>query len=284
MRRYGVMTIFGMLCVSSFAQSPKVAPKIAKSSSDAEVLLAKTKALYDTPFRSGLISFSCTVEFDFAKNLKSNFGEAARTDSPIAQLLEPIKYQVFVDHSGAIISAKTKLPEFTQLPIAAQLEESNRYLIQTGLSNWVPYAYGEVLPIAPTNYQFEKTATGYNLSMDGRGIIGKLILDPDLHLLHGVIETSQHIEITTKFVDAPNGLVLAASSTDTDHAGVARFTYTYQTVDGFQLPQHVEVASEKNKMTLDYTLTDCKAQHGIVVHVAPPPKPSPDAPEIPGKP
>ena len=115
-------------------------------------------------------------------------------------------------------------------------------LCKTGLSNWVPYAYGEVLPIAPTSYQFERTTTGYNLSMAGQSITGKLILDPDLHLRGGVIETSQHIEITTKFVDSPNGLVLAASSTDTDHAGVARFTYTYQVVDGFQLPQHVGVA------------------------------------------
>jgi len=145
--------------------------------------------------------------------------------------------------------------------------------MQTGLSNWVPYAYGEVFPIAPTNYQFEKTATGYNLSMAGQGITGKLILDPDLHLREGVIETSQHIEITTKFVNAPNGLVLAESSTDTDHAGVARFTYTYQVVDGFQLPQHVGVTSEQNKMTLNYVLTDCKAQRGIIVNVAPPTKP-----------
>lgn len=273
MRRYVVIAILGISCVSSFSQSLKVAPKISKSPSDAEVLLTKTKALYDTPFGSGLISFSCAIDFDFTKFLKSNYGEAARTDNPIAQLLEPIRYRVFVDHSGATISAQPKLPDFSQLPIAAQLEESNRALIQTGLNNWVPYAYGEVLPIAPTNYQFEKTATGYDLSMSGRGITGKLLLDQDLRLREGVIDTSQHIEITTKFVDAPNGLVLAASSTDTDHAGVARFTYTYQTVDGFQLPQHVGVALEQNKMTLNYTLTDCKAQHGTVVHVAPPPKP-----------
>jgi hypothetical protein len=273
MHRYAVITILGISCASSFSQSIKVAPKVAKSPSDAEVLLAKTKALYDTPFRSGLVSFSCAIDFDFARHLKNNFGDAARMDSPIAQLLEPIRYRVFVDHLGAIMSAQPKLPDFSQLPIAAQLEESNRSLMQTGLSNWVPYAYGEVLPIAPTNYQFEKTATGYNLSMDGQGITGKLILDPDLRLREGVIETSQHIEITTKFVDAPNGLVLAASSTDTDHAGVARFTYTYQVVDGFQLPQHVGVASEQNKMTLNYTLTECKTQHGIVVHVAPPTKP-----------
>jgi hypothetical protein len=273
MPRYVVIAVLGILCASSFSQSIKIAPTVAKSPSDAAVLLAKTKALYDTPFRSGLVSFSCAIDFDFAKHLKSNFGDAARTDSAIAQLLEPIRYRVFVDHSGATISAQPKLPDFSQLPIAAQLEESNRSLIQTGLSNWVPYAYGEVLPIAPTNYQFDKTATGYNLSMDGQGITGKLILDRDLRLREGVIDASQHIEITTKFVVAPNGLVLAASSTNTDHAGVARFTYTYQVVDGFQLPQHVELASEQNKMTMNYTLTDCKTQHGIVVHVAPPTKP-----------
>ena len=133
----------------------------------------------------------------------------------------------------------------------------------------MPYAYGEVLPIGSTNYQFEKTATGYNLSMDGQGITGKLILDNDLRLVSGIIDTTQHIEITSQFVNAPNGLVLAASSTDTDHAGVARYTYAYQVVDGFQLPQRVGLKSEQNKMTLNYTLTDCKTQHAIVVHVAP---------------
>ncbi len=273
MRRFVMIAFLGISCVSSYSQSVEVAPKITKSPSGADALLAKTKALYDTPFQMGLISFSCAIDFDFAGHLKSNFGVAARTDSPIAQLLGPVKYRVLVDHSGATVSVQPKLPDFSQLPIAAQLEESNRSLMQTGLSSWVPYAYGEVLPIAPTNYQFEKTATGYNLSMDGRGITGKLILDQDLHLLSGTIDTSQHIEITTNFADAPNGLVLAESSTNTDHAGVARFTYTYQIVDGFQIPQHVEVASEQNKMRLKYTLTDCKTQHGTIVHVAPPAKP-----------
>ncbi|MDP9050887.1 MAG: hypothetical protein M3O31_09245 [Acidobacteriota bacterium] len=235
-------------------------------------MLAKTKALYDTPFQSGLINFSCAIDFDFTQHLKSNFGETARTDSPIAQLIKPIKYLIFVDHSGATVSGQSRLPDFSQLPIAAQLEESNRNLIQTGLSNWVPYAYGEVLPIAPTSYQFEKTATGYNLSMNGQGIIGTLTLDHDLHLVSGIIDTSQHIEITTKFASAPNGLVLSESSTNTDHAGVARFTYTYQMVEGFQLPEHVSLSSEQNKLTLNYTLTDCKAQHGVVIHVAPPVK------------
>jgi hypothetical protein len=269
MLRYFLITILGISCVTSFCQSPK----IAKSPSDAEGLLGKTKALYDTPFQSGLINFSCAIDFDFAQYLKSNFGEAARTDSPVAQLLKPIRYRIFVDHSGATVSAQPKLPDFSQLPLAAQLEESNRYLMQTGLNNWVPYAYGEILPIGPTDYQFEKTATGYDLSMHGQGITGKLILDQDLRIVSGILDTSQHIEMSTKFVSAPNGLVLAASSTDTDHSGVARFTYTYQVVDGFQLPQRVGLTSEQNMMTLNYTLSDCKTQHGTVVRVAPPTKP-----------
>jgi hypothetical protein len=269
MLRYFLIAILGVSCVTSFCQSPV----IAKSPGDADGLLAKTKALYDTPFQSGLINFSCTIDFDFAQHLKSNFGDAARTDSPIAQLLKPIRYRIFVDHSGATISPQPSLPDFSQLPLAAQVEESNRNLMQAGLNNWVPYAYGEVLPIAPTNYQFEKTATGYNLSMDGKGITGKLILDHDLRVVSGTIDTSQHLDMTTKFVSASNGLVIAESSTDTDHTGVARFTYTYQIVDGFQLPQRVGVTSEQNKITLSYALTDCKAQHGIIVHVAPPAEP-----------
>lgn len=269
MLRSFLVAILWISSVTTFCQSPK----LAKSSTDAEGLLTKTKALYDTPFRSGLISFSCAVDFDFAQHLKSNFGENARTDSPIAQLLKPIRYQVFVDHSGATASAQPKLPDFSQLPLAAQLEESNRNLIQTGLSNWVPYAFGEVLPISPTKYQFEKTATGYNLIMNGQGITGRLLLDQDLYVVSGIIDTSQHIEITTRFMSAANGLVLAASSTDTDHSGVARFTYTYQVVDGFQLPQRVSLTSEQNKMTLSYTLTECKTQHGIVIRVAPQTKP-----------
>jgi hypothetical protein len=265
MLRSFLIALVGVSCATSLCQSPK----IAESPGDAEILLAKTEALYDTPFRSGLINFSCAIDFDFAQYLKNNFGEAARTDSPIAQALKPIRYRIFVDHSGATVSAQPKLPDLSQIPLAAQLEESNRALMQVGLMNWVPYAYGEVLPISPTNYQFEKTATGYNLSMDGQGITGKLILDQDLHLVSGIVDTSQHIEITTKFVSAPNGLVLAASSTNTDHAGVVHFTYTYQVIDGFQLPQRIELISDQNKMSMNYMLTDCKVQHGLLIHLAP---------------
>src|ERR1700710_1341107 len=142
MPRCFLIAILAISYVTLFCQSPKV----ERSPSEAVALLAKTKALYDTPFRTGLINFDCAIGFDFDQYLKSNWGEAARTDSPLTQLLKPIRYRVFVDRSGATVSAQPKLPDFTQLPLASQLEESNRDLMQMGLTNWVPYAYGEVLP------------------------------------------------------------------------------------------------------------------------------------------
>lgn len=196
-----------------------------------------------------------------------------RRTAQFAELLKPIRYRAFVDHTGATISTQSKRPDPNQVPIAAQLEEADRNLIQMGRNNWVPYAYGEVLPVAPTIYRFEKTVSGYDLSMRGQGITGRLVLDQDLHVIGGVLDTTQHIEITTTFVHGSKGLVLAASSTHTDHAGVARFTYTYQSVDAFQLPQRVGLSSEANRLALNYTLTDCRAEHGIVIHVAPPSKP-----------
>ena len=84
-----VIALLWISCVTSFCQSPK----LLTSSSDAEGLLAKTRALYDTPFQSGLINFSCAVDFDFAQHLKSNFGETSQTNTPISQLLKPIRYE-----------------------------------------------------------------------------------------------------------------------------------------------------------------------------------------------
>ncbi|AEU36624.1 hypothetical protein [Granulicella mallensis] len=188
MPRYLLIAILAISYVTSFCQSPKV----ARSPSEAVALLAKTKALYDTPFRAGLINFDCAIDVDFDQYLKSNFGKAARTDSPLAQLLKPIRYRVFVDRSGATVSAQPKLPDFSQLPLASQLEESNRDLMQMGLTNWVPYAYGEVLPVGPTNYQFEKTITGYNLSMDGLEITGKLT-DFSIHLAGDLYRTPAEV-------------------------------------------------------------------------------------------
>jgi hypothetical protein len=241
-------------------------PCFSQSNDTDQSLLEKTKALYDTPFRRGLISFDCAIQFDLKQHLKDNLAPAAAATGPLFDLIEPIRYRVFVDGSGAIVSAQPKLPDLSKVPHANDAEESNRNLMQFGLGNWVPYAYGELLPLGPTKYKFEKTPIGYTLSMHGDNLESVLRLDRDLHLISGTVEKPMHIEMTQNFIKGPDGLVLAASSTNTEHAGIVNYQYTYQAIDGFQIPDSIILTSPQG-ITLRYKLTDCKAQHGIVVKV-----------------
>ena len=121
MPRFFLIAILCISCVASFCQSPK----LVKSPSDAEGLLTKTKALYDTPFRSGLISFSCEVNFDFAEHIKSNFGDNARTDSPIARLLEPIRYRIFA-RSKNLLTKNTNMTNSTNAASISSLTTAIR--------------------------------------------------------------------------------------------------------------------------------------------------------------
>lgn len=235
------------------------------------MLLAKTKALYDTPFRRGLISFDCAIQFDLRQHLKDNQAPASATTGPLFDLLEPIRYRAFVDVSGATVSAQPKLPDLTKVPSATVAEESNRNLMQIGLGNWVPYAYGELLPLGPTKYHFERIPSGYTLSMQGDNLEAALVLNSELHLVSGTVEKPMYIEMTQDFISGPNGLLLANSSTNSNHAGIVKFQYTYQAIDGFQLPDSITLTSPQN-LTLRYKLTGCKTQHGIVVKVQPPPQ------------
>lgn len=245
---------------------------VAQGSSADQALLAKMKPLYDTPFQRGLISFDCAIEFDFSKHVKDNFGTIPATSVPMVNLLEPIRYRVFVDMSGATVSAQPKLPDLKAVAHAVEVEESNRQLMQFGLGNWIPHAAGELLPLGPTKYHFDRVADEYHLSLQGDNLDSVLTLDKDLHLVSGVVEKPMHIEMTTTFTDGPNGLVLIAASTNTNHMGTVKYTYTYQTISGFQLPASIILSSPQNQ-TLRYSLSDCKTQHGIIVKVKPSPQP-----------
>jgi hypothetical protein len=241
----------------------------AQSNNADNALLQKAKALYDTPFRRGLINFDCSIEFDLKQHLKDNLAPASVLTGPLFNLLEPIRYRMFVDGSGATVSAQPKLPDLAKVPQATEAEESNRNLMQFGLSNWVPYAAGELFPLGPTKYHFEKVSTGYTLTMQGDNLETALVLDNQLHLVSGTVEKPMHIEMTQNFVSGPTGLLLTESSTNTNHIGTVKYQYSYQTIDGFQIPDAIVLTSPQN-VTLRYKLTDCKTQHGIVVKVQPP--------------
>jgi hypothetical protein len=123
------------------------------------------------------------------------------------------------------------------------------------------------------NSIFKKIDTGYKLVMNGPGVAATLLLRDDMRLTSAVSQLPQPMRFSTDFTDGPDGFLLdsikTGSTTDATSAGEARFTFTYQTVQGFQLPSLVAV-DPTTKETWHYALTDCKVMKGVVLEVRPP--------------
>jgi hypothetical protein len=262
---------FGLLCFCAIA----IAQSSSSGSSD-EALLDKTRNLYDAPFKRNLISFDCAVQFDW----KEHFLEFTKVIPPdalqTAERLQSVQHRIFVDRSGAVVSSVPKRPDFSDAPKAAQLERVFDGMVSGGVSAWLPSSMGEILPVAPTKYAFERIDSGYRLTMNGAGVAATLLLNPDLRVTSGVVQLPQPMRFITDFASGPSGYVLQSvktgSTSDPTAAGEAGFAYTYQSVQGFQLPALVNVTPSTTE-PWHYELSDCKVVAGIVIKVAPPPKP-----------
>ncbi len=238
--------------------------------------MAKTRALYDAPFTRNLISFDCEVQFDWKKHFLEFMKVIPPNALQMVERLQNVQHRVFVDRSGAVVSAVPKAPDLADSPPAAKLEQVFDGMVSGGLSAWLPSSMGEILPIAPTKYAFEAMDTGYSLNMHGPGVAGTLLLQPDLRVTSGVMQLPQPMRFATDFIGGPSGYVLESvktgSTSDSSAAGEAGFSFTYQTVQGFQLPSLVTVTPSTTE-PWHYSLTGCKVVVGLTIHVLPPAKP-----------
>jgi hypothetical protein len=232
-------------------------------------LLAKTRALYDAPFLQGLVSFDCAVKFDW----KQHFLEVLPTIPPAAvptiDRLQTIQHRVFVDLSGAVVSSVPKPPDLSGIPKATELEQVYDALVPGGINAWMPFGRNVILPDGPTHYNFEKIDSGYKVALDGAGVVATLLLAEDLRITSGVSQLPQATRFTTEFIKGTHGFLLSSLKTaDTNETQnqVAEFSYTYQDVDGFQIPSRVMVKPSTSE-AWNYELTDCKVMKGMVIKV-----------------
>jgi hypothetical protein len=245
-------------------------PVVAQLTESDYVLLAKTRALYDAPFTRELVSFDCAVQFDWKKHFVEVLGTVPPAAIPITERLQSIQHRVFVDRSGAVVSAVPNAPDLTGVAHAAELEQSVNAIVSSGLNAWLPFSTNVILPVQSTKFNFQKMETGYRLSMNGPGVAATLLLSADMRVNSGVTQLPLPMRFTTEFVDGPNGYLLKSIQTGTttnqNAAGDAIFAYTYQTVQGYQIPSLVTVTGPTPEVWR-YALTDCKAISGIIVKV-----------------
>jgi len=243
---------------SVFALSQKTTPD--------EALLAKTRALYDSPFTRDLVSFDCAVQFDWKKHFIDYLGAVPLAATQTAERLQTIQHRVFVDRTGAIVSEIPKAPDLSGAEHGAELEQDFEEMVSNGLNAWIPFGRNIILPVGPTKYSFQEIAPGYRIAMSGPGLAATLRLGADKHIISGEIQLPHPMRFSTQFTSGPDGLLLAffktAATTDSATNGEAAFAYTYQKAQGFELPYRVTVTHPSTAEGWRYVLTDCKVLRG----------------------
>jgi hypothetical protein len=233
----------------------------AQTTPDQAALLARTRALYDTPFSHQLASLNCAVDFDWRQHLTEALGPLSDNAAPTLNTLQTIHTRILVDAQGASVSKPDPPPALNPQLHEPELQHAMETIVTSGLNAWLPFSRGAIFPMDTTAYHFENIDGGYKLDMTGPNVSANLLLDKDLHLTSGVSEAPQHMRFDTQFTTGPHGLLLAAVHTgqtsSPDEAGESASRYTYQDVQGFQLPLTIDVTAAP-KEHWHFQLSDCK--------------------------
>jgi hypothetical protein len=266
MLRFGCSIVLFWICSAAISQT----------NSD-EILLAKTRALYDAPFSRGLVSFDCAVGFDWKRHFLEVLPSIPPAAEPTIDRLQAIQHRVLVNPSGAVVSSVPKAPDLSGIPKAAELEQVYDAMIPGGLNAWMPFGRNVILPDGLTHYNFEKMDSGYKVALNGERVAATLLLAQDLRIASGVSQLPQAMRFTTQFIQGPHGFLLNSVKTaDTNEPAnqVAEFSYSYQDADGFQIPSTVTVKPSTSE-AWKYELTDCKVIKGVTIKVGLPQDSSP---------
>jgi hypothetical protein len=231
--------------------------------------MAKARAAYDAPFTRNLAAFDCSVQFDWKQHFTETFGILPPAAAPMAEKLQTVNHTVNIDHTRAIVSSFPKQPDFSGAEHAAQLEQLEQVfiaMVSSGLNAWLPSSTNVILPVGKTRYTFEKLPSGYKLTMKGENVAGTLLLEPDLRVTSGVMQLPQPLQFWTSFEASPQGFALASVKTTADSD--VTFAYTYQSVDGIEIPDMVTITPATTGKW-QYRLTDCKVAKFVKVQLLP---------------
>jgi hypothetical protein len=264
MRQVSIVLVALSICLSALSQSTK---------SD-EALLTRAHGLYDTPFTGPLVSFDCSVQFDWKKHILETLGAVPPTATSTIEHLQAIQHRVFVDRSGAFVSEVPKATDLSGTPHGADLETSYQAIVSSGINAWLPFAMDEILPLMPSKSSFQKVDTGFKVVMNGPNVSATLMLLSDMRISSVISELPQPLHFKTSFVSGPNGFLIQSVKTgpgtnDLDKWD-ANFTYTFQGIQGVQLPGGVTVTQSATGETWAYSLDDCKAVTGVKLEVRAP--------------
>jgi hypothetical protein len=266
------MRHFNLLLISLVASIPA----LSQSTDSNDAMLAKARGLYDAPFTRQLVSFDCSVRFDWKEHFNNTMGMVPSAALPTVNRLQSLQHRVFVDRSGAVVSEIPKATDLSGVPHASDLEAALQAIVSSGLNAWLPFSTNVILPTKPATFTFQRLNSGFKIVMKGANVSATLDLLPDMRIASVISELPQPQHFVTEFTTGPDGYLLQSvktgSGTEASTLWSAIFAYHYQKVQGFQVPGEIDVTQVATREKWDYSLDDCKAMTGTVIKVQAPEK------------
>jgi len=235
----------------------------AQATKTDQALLLEARSKYDAPFSKSLQSFDCAVDF----NWKQHWMDTLRvgdegTDEEIEKFIQPIHNRVKVSSEDAILSNGMTEEQEHKLPHGGMAEGLLEHAVRFSLRTWLVASNNALLPPAATPVHFESSATGYKMVFKIRTFDVEMVLTHDLSLQRMGVKDSNDDRQEFEFRPGPQGFLLGSLTMGED--GTFKpgnrmiFTYTYQVVDGFQIPAQMVVNRESHHEVWRYSLNDCK--------------------------
>jgi hypothetical protein len=224
--------------------------------------LHEAREKYDAPFNRNLQSFDCAVDFSW----KQHFTETTRvgdegTDEELEKIFQPIRNRVTVTRENVTVSSGLTEDAIGKLPHGGMAELLLEHAVEKSLYMWLPASTNMILPNPATPVSFEQSPSGDKLAFKMQTFDVEMVLAPDMRLQSASVKGSQADRFETSFTSGPQGFLLTSWTMGEDgnfeQGNRLIFTYTYQTVDGIQLPEHVAVVRESHHEVWRYRLTGC---------------------------
>ena len=239
----------------------------AQTANTDQALLSQIRGKYDAPFDRSLQSFNCAVDFSWKDHFKETFrvGDEG-TDEELETVFQPIRHRVEVTRQSVTISSGLSESEIDKLPHGGMAERLLEHAIQKSLYTWLPASTNTILPNAPTPVSIEQTSSGYKLAIKMQNSVVEMALDPDMRLQSAGLKSDPSSHVETSFASGVRGFLLASWTVgeggNPEPGHRLTFSYTYQSVDGVELPEHIVVNRESHHEVWRYKLTDCSVKTG----------------------
>lgn len=239
MRNFCIAVALSLFAVAGQSQ---VAP------SDA-ALLSHARAAYDAPFERGLKSFDCAVDFNWKQHWADTYrvGDEG-TDEEIQKSIQPIRNRVTVTREDAVVSSGMTDEQEHKLPRGGMAELLLQHAVRFSLRTWLVASNNALLPSMDTPVHFESAPFGYKLGLKIKTFDVVMMLTRDMSLQSMGVEGSDADRQELAFHPGPQGFLLSSWTMGEDGnfktGNRLIFTYTYQVVDGFQIPAHMVLNRE----------------------------------------